>query len=78
MKEFGLDNTTTTMLRCAVMVKETISVTEAAKRLSIGLNHLYALLWSGKLDGRKVGGRWEVSLQAVEERLKLLRSNGRE
>ena len=43
---------------------------EAARKLGVGLDYLYALLWTGKLAGRKVGGRWRVSAASVEARLK--------
>ncbi|PYX53695.1 MAG: hypothetical protein DMG76_24555 [Acidobacteria bacterium] len=40
------------------------------RRLGIGLDYLYSLLWTGKLQGRKVGKRWRVPSEAVESRLK--------
>ncbi len=47
-----------------------LSAIEAARRLRIGLDYLYSLLWTGKLQGRKVGKRWRVPSDAVESRLK--------
>lgn len=47
-----------------------ISAVKAARRLGVGLDYLYALLWTGKLDGRKVGGRWKVTKASVENRRK--------
>jgi len=47
-----------------------ISALEAARRLGIGLDYLYGLLWTGKLEGRKVGKRWRIAVDAVEARLK--------
>lgn len=49
-----------------------ISAIEAARRLGVGLDYLYGLLWTGKLNGRKVGKKWRVSLASVEARLKAL------
>jgi excisionase family DNA binding protein len=47
-----------------------LSAIEAARRLGYGLDYLYSLLWTGKLQGRKVGKQWRVSSEAVEARLK--------
>jgi excisionase family DNA binding protein len=47
-----------------------LSAVEAARRLGVGLDYLYALLWTGKLQARKVGKRWRVRADAVEARLK--------
>lgn len=53
------------------MRKETeVSAVEAARRLGVGLDYLYSLLWTGKLQGRKVGRRWRIPAEAVEARLK--------
>ncbi len=51
-----------------------ISAVEAARRLGVGLDYLYSLLWTGKLAGRKVNGSWRVSAEAVEERIRLQES----
>ena len=47
-----------------------LSAIEAARRLGVGLDYLYSLLWTGKLLGRKVGKRWRIPAEAVEARLK--------
>ena len=47
-----------------------LSAIEAARTLGIGLDYLYSLLWTGKLQGRKEGKRWRISAGAVEARLK--------
>lgn len=47
-----------------------ISAIEAARRLEIGLDYCYGLIWTGKLAGRKVENRWHVSVASVETRLK--------
>jgi excisionase family DNA binding protein len=53
-----------------------ITAVEAARRLNVGLDYLYSLLWTGKLRGHKVNRRWAVSSQAVEERAKSTVSEG--
>jgi excisionase family DNA binding protein len=53
-----------------------ITAVEAARRLNIGLDYLYGLLWTGKLRGTKVNGRWNVSEQAVEQRAQVMVSKG--
>jgi len=50
---------------------EYLSPREAAVRLGITLNAVYALLWAGKLAASRSQNRWLVSSAAVEERLKL-------
>jgi excisionase family DNA binding protein len=50
--------------------KKELSAVEAAQRLGVGLDYLYGLLWTRKLEGRKVGKRWHIPTQAVEARLK--------
>jgi len=53
------------------MTKQTeMSAIEAARMLGVGLDYLYSLLWTGKLQGRKVGKRWCIPAEAVEARLK--------
>jgi excisionase family DNA binding protein len=47
-----------------------ISAIEAARRLGVGLDYLYSLLWTGKLEARKVNGRWRISIEALDQRLK--------
>jgi len=48
---------------------------EAARKLGVGLDYLYSLLWTGKLEARKVGSQWRIPTNAVEARLKR-RGNG--
>ena len=43
---------------------------EAAQRLRVRLDVVYALLWAGKLPARKQDGRWLIPASAVEARLK--------
>lgn len=50
-------------------VKE-ISAREAAVRLGLRLDTLYAAIWAGKLQAHKLDGRWRIPLLAVEERLR--------
>ena len=50
--------------------KQELSAIEAARRLGVGLDYLYSLLWTGKLEGRKVGKQWRIPARAVETRLK--------
>jgi excisionase family DNA binding protein len=50
--------------------EQELSAIEAARRLGVGLDYLYSLLWTGKLLGRKVGKRWRVPADAVEARLR--------
>jgi excisionase family DNA binding protein len=53
-----------------VTLEKELSAIEAARRLQVGLDYLYSLLWTGKLAARKVGGKWRVPVEAVEARLK--------
>lgn len=50
-----------------------ISALEAARRLGVGLDYLYSLVWIGKLSGRKEGRKWRISVSSVETRLRVLR-----
>jgi len=47
-----------------------LSAIEAARRLGVGLDYLYSLLWTGKLQGRKTGKQWRIPVEAVEARLR--------
>jgi len=47
-----------------------VSAIEAARKLGLGLDYLYSLLWTGRLPGRKVGRRWRIPVEAVQARLK--------
>jgi len=51
------------------MPKTTLSATEGARRLSVGLNFLYDLIRAGKLEADKKGKRWAISTRAVDLRL---------
>lgn len=55
-----------------------VSPVEAARRLGVGLFYLYPLLWTGKLVGEKVNGRWRIPVAVVEQRLRAreARNNG--
>ena len=54
------------------MTKQTeLTAVEAARKLGVGLDYLYSLLWTGKLPGRKVGKRWLIPAEAVEAKLRL-------
>jgi excisionase family DNA binding protein len=47
-----------------------LSPREAAERLCVRLDSLYALIWAGKLAAHKLDGRWRIPVGAVEARLK--------
>lgn len=47
-----------------------ITPREAATRLRIRLDSVYALVWAGKLEAHKLDGRWRISAGAVDMRLK--------
>jgi len=46
------------------------SVAEAARKLGVGLQYTYTLIYSGRLRARRVQGRWLVSAEGVDERHK--------
>lgn len=52
--------------------QETLSVVEAAKRLNVEVNYAYALVRSGRLEGRKSDRQWLIPERAIEERLERL------
>ena len=52
------------------MVGREMTVAEAARALGVTLHHVYALLWAGRLAGRKIKQQWRVSADAVEARRK--------
>jgi excisionase family DNA binding protein len=52
-----------------------ISAIQAARILGVGLDYLYGLIWTGKLEARKEGNRWRVSASSVDSRFKTLRGN---
>jgi len=49
---------------------EFLSPREAAIRLGIGLNAVYALLWAGKLQATRANNRWQIPCAAVEDRIR--------
>ena len=51
-------------------MRKDLTVIDATRRLGISLDALYRLIYAGKLDARKVDGRWVVSGPSVEARLK--------
>jgi excisionase family DNA binding protein len=53
--------------------EQELTAIEAARRLGVGLDYLYSLLWTGKLQGRKVGKQWRIPVQAIEARLRTAR-----
>lgn len=46
-------------------IDEFVSVKEAAQILRYHRNHVYRLLREGKLEGKKFGGGWVVSVESV-------------
>lgn len=48
---------------------------QAARILGVGLDYLYSLLWTGKLSGRKLAGRWRIPMKAIEDRIKARERN---
>ncbi len=52
------------------MNKQELTSIEAARRLGVGLQYVYSLLWTRKLAGRKVGQTWRISAEAVKKKLK--------
>ena len=49
----------------------TLTPAEAARKLGLGLDYIYLLIWSGKLLAIKEDGRWLIPLAAIEQRLKV-------
>ena len=49
--------------------EKTYSPFEASERLGIGMNRVYALLWSKKLKATKEGRTWVITESAINERL---------
>ncbi|HLJ85727.1 MAG TPA: excisionase family DNA-binding protein [Candidatus Angelobacter sp.] len=50
--------------------EQEITAVEAARRLGVGLDYLYSLLWTGKLKGHKVGKQWRIPAEAIQARMK--------
>jgi excisionase family DNA binding protein len=48
--------------------EKTLSPRQAALKLHVGMQRLYALLYSGKLRATKQGNRWVIPESAVAER----------
>jgi hypothetical protein len=60
-----------TLLEVSFMkIPNDVSPREAARRLGIRLDAVYALLWAGRLPAQKKDGRWWVDAAAIERRLK--------
>jgi len=55
--------------------KTEVSAVEAARILGVGLDYLYGLIWTGKLEARKEGNRWRVSALSVDSRFRALRGS---
>jgi excisionase family DNA binding protein len=53
-----------------VTKEKTLTAVEAARRLGVGLDYLYGLLWTGKLEGQKEDRMWRIPAAAIEQRLK--------
>ena len=51
-------------------MRQMLSVREAAGKLGCTLKYVYDLLYAGKLQSEKTGGRWRISASALNERLK--------
>ena len=49
-----------------------LSPRQAAQKLNIGMQRLYALLYSGKLRATKQGNRWVIAESAIADRLRQL------
>jgi len=46
------------------------SVPAAARRLGFTLQHVYNLVYAGRLPAEKIAGRWHIPAEAIEARLK--------
>jgi excisionase family DNA binding protein len=46
-----------------------VNAVEAARKLGVGLDYVYSLLWTGKLAGEKIAGRWRIPMSAIEARI---------
>jgi len=47
----------------------TLTVPAAARRLGFTLKYVYDLIYSGRLQAEKLGGRWHIPVTAVDARL---------
>jgi excisionase family DNA binding protein len=52
------------------MKPEHMSVVEMCRTLGISLDNAYRLIYSGKIEAKKVDGKWQVSRSSVMERLR--------
>lgn len=59
-------------------IGELMSVPEASAQLGVNDARVRALLASGQLAGDKLGGRWVVSQEGVQARLRLPKGHGRQ
>jgi len=46
-----------------------MEVKEVARRLGVTLKSVYDLVWAGRLNARKVDGKWLIPVIEVEARL---------
>jgi excisionase family DNA binding protein len=56
--------------RVPMLEDKYLTPSSAARRLCVGLDYFYKLLWTGKLSATKVNGRWRIPQAAIEQRLK--------
>lgn len=52
---------------------QTITAIEGARKLGVGLDYFYSLLWTGKIEGEKDGRRWKVSAASLHAYMTRLR-----
>ena len=50
-------------------MKNDLTVYEAAKLLKTTAGYIYSLLYAGRLEGKKLDGKWSIPAKAVEARL---------
>lgn len=59
---------------------DTITVLELSRLAQVDLNSAYRWLWAGKMEGKKIQGKWKVERVAaerfLEERARRLRGGG--
>jgi excisionase family DNA binding protein len=53
--------------------EQELTAVQTAKQLGVGIQYLYGLLRTGRLNAKKVDNRWRIPAEAVEERLKATR-----
>jgi len=54
-----------------------ISIADAALRLRVSYNTLHRLALIGVVTAERIGGRWRIDRQSVEEYVAKLRQSGR-